>query len=239
MPRNRVSLAVVCASSVVLGISIALLYWDYLMFKQLEIGLSRAGTVQQIWRVWSRITVSVIWFAIPVYALLRKCCRFRVILWTCVTVLLASGPNLFVLSLLGCATNAILPSDICLFSWLCESSASALLPLFFWFFLFLTSAISSWVLLFLLNAPYLPSREDWDRSTTHSQADWTYIRTHSSSEVLLELNSEELCCICLGKYSAGESVQVLNGCGHKFHCECLEGWVGYGMNCPVCRREIE
>lgn len=234
MPRNRISLAVVCAAAVVLCFSLWLLYWDYLLIARLESGLSRAATLQQIWRVWFQATVSVIWLATPVYAGLRLCCRYRAVLWTALTVLLASGPNLFLLSLLGCVSNAVLPADICVFPWVCNSSASALLPFLLWSFLFLVSLISTWVFLFLLLAPFTPHSHP-----SYRLADWTHIRTHSSREILLELNSEELCSICLGKYRVGESLQVLNGCGHKFHSGCLEEWVRYGVSCPVCRRDLE
>jgi len=234
MPRNWVSLAVVCAAAVILCISLLLLYWDYTLLSHLESGLSRTAALQQIWRVWFRATLSVIWFATPACAGLDLCCRCRAVLWTSLTVLLASGPNLFLLGLLGCVSNAVLPADICVFAWVCESSAISLLPLFLWAGVFLMSLVSTWAFFSLLLSPYTPYSHP-----SYRPPDWTHIRTHSSRAILLELNSEELCSICLGKFRVGESLQVLNGCGHKFHAECLEGWVRYGVSCPVCRRDIE
>lgn len=231
--RSSLKYAVAAASLVVVLLSISLCYWDFLVFSHLESSRTRSEAVRQVWRVWSQVTISVIWFAVPVYALLRRCCRFRAILWTCVTVLLASGPNLFLLSLMGCASNAIKPTDVCVFSWMCSNAVSALIPLFLWGLFFLTALISTWAFVCLLLTPRPIS------SHTLNLTRWTNIRLNFSHQILLELNSEELCSICLGKFTSGENMQVLNECRHKFHSECLEGWVGYGRNCPVCRRVLE
>lgn len=43
------------------------------------------------------------------------------------------------------------------------------------------------------------------------------------------------CAICLdGVEGHGKEMP----CGHRFHGECLERWLGVHGNCPVCRREL-
>jgi hypothetical protein len=43
------------------------------------------------------------------------------------------------------------------------------------------------------------------------------------------------CAICLdGVEGAAKAMP----CGHRFHGECLERWLGVHGNCPVCRREL-
>lgn len=43
------------------------------------------------------------------------------------------------------------------------------------------------------------------------------------------------CAICLdGVEDAGKEMP----CGHRFHGECLERWLGVHGNCPVCRHEL-
>ncbi|TKW36027.1 hypothetical protein SEVIR_2G413200v4 [Setaria viridis] len=43
------------------------------------------------------------------------------------------------------------------------------------------------------------------------------------------------CAICLdGVEDAGKEMP----CGHRFHGECLERWLGVHGNCPTCRHEL-
>lgn len=42
------------------------------------------------------------------------------------------------------------------------------------------------------------------------------------------------CAICLDGFEAGKEMP----CGHRFHGECLERWLGVHGSCPVCRREL-
>ncbi|CAM0906887.1 unnamed protein product [Alopecurus aequalis] len=42
------------------------------------------------------------------------------------------------------------------------------------------------------------------------------------------------CAICLDAFDAGKEMP----CGHRFHGECLERWLGVHGSCPVCRSEL-
>ncbi|KAK1678779.1 hypothetical protein QYE76_039627 [Lolium multiflorum] len=42
------------------------------------------------------------------------------------------------------------------------------------------------------------------------------------------------CAICLDAFDAGKEMP----CGHRFHGECLDRWLGVHGSCPVCRFEL-
>lgn len=44
-------------------------------------------------------------------------------------------------------------------------------------------------------------------------------------------SSDELCAICM---SALYDVYMLY-CGHLYHTECIQKWMTYTKNCPICR----
>ncbi|KAI8877436.1 hypothetical protein K501DRAFT_278451 [Backusella circina FSU 941] len=47
---------------------------------------------------------------------------------------------------------------------------------------------------------------------------------------------EELqCSICLQQFSDNEPVSVFRGCNHRFHTNCLTGWLLINDSCPNCR----
>jgi len=47
-----------------------------------------------------------------------------------------------------------------------------------------------------------------------------------------------VCCVCLENYKVGDECTVLP-CTHRFHTECLKGWVKKRKcTCPICRTDI-
>ncbi|CAI9771452.1 unnamed protein product [Fraxinus pennsylvanica] len=46
------------------------------------------------------------------------------------------------------------------------------------------------------------------------------------------------CAICLAEFAAGEEVRVLPKCGHCFHVECVDTWLGSHSSCPSCRQNL-
>ncbi|XP_039009693.1 E3 ubiquitin-protein ligase MBR2-like [Hibiscus syriacus] len=45
----------------------------------------------------------------------------------------------------------------------------------------------------------------------------------------------EQCCICQEDYANGEEMGKLD-CGHDFHFNCIEQWLGYKNLCPICKK---
>ncbi|KAM0933231.1 putative transcription factor C2H2 family [Dioscorea sansibarensis] len=50
--------------------------------------------------------------------------------------------------------------------------------------------------------------------------------------------SGEDCLVCLCGLVVGDRVRRL-GCGHVFHCDCLDGWLDeMNLSCPLCRSSL-
>ncbi|KAF3664158.1 putative RING-H2 finger protein ATL21A-like [Capsicum annuum] len=47
-----------------------------------------------------------------------------------------------------------------------------------------------------------------------------------------------ICAICLGEYSAGETLRCVPECEHCFHAECIDKWLKMNGTCPVCRNSL-
>ncbi|CAN4111453.1 unnamed protein product [Withania somnifera] len=47
-----------------------------------------------------------------------------------------------------------------------------------------------------------------------------------------------VCAICLGEYSAGETLRCIPECQHCFHVECVDKWLKMNSTCPVCRNSL-
>ncbi|CAL4888841.1 unnamed protein product [Urochloa decumbens] len=46
------------------------------------------------------------------------------------------------------------------------------------------------------------------------------------------------CAVCLEDVQCGEAVRRMPACGHVFHKECVDMWLGSHATCPLCRREL-
>lgn len=44
------------------------------------------------------------------------------------------------------------------------------------------------------------------------------------------------CAICLAEYAVGDEIRVLPQCGHIFHLQCIDTWLGSHSSCPSCRQ---
>ena len=55
------------------------------------------------------------------------------------------------------------------------------------------------------------------------------------SEKMKENNS---CCICLNNYNKKSIVVNIPSCNHIIHKKCLEEWITYKDECPICRTKI-
>lgn len=51
--------------------------------------------------------------------------------------------------------------------------------------------------------------------------------------------SAEECAICLSEYIRGDEIKVLPQCGHGFHSQCIDMWLGSHSSCPSCRQILQ
>ncbi|XP_009604464.1 RING-H2 finger protein ATL80-like [Nicotiana tomentosiformis] len=59
---------------------------------------------------------------------------------------------------------------------------------------------------------------------------FTYDSTSSTTGATAE------CAICLAEYREGDEIRVLPQCGHGFHVQCIDTWLGSHSSCPSCRQ---
>ncbi|XP_052144614.1 E3 ubiquitin-protein ligase EL5 [Oryza glaberrima] len=46
------------------------------------------------------------------------------------------------------------------------------------------------------------------------------------------------CAVCLAELEDGEEARFLPRCGHGFHAECVDMWLGSHSTCPLCRLTV-
>lgn len=56
--------------------------------------------------------------------------------------------------------------------------------------------------------------------------------------VYREENPELECVICLTAFEGGEIGRRLGKCGHRFHVDCVDMWLGSHPSCPTCRASV-
>ncbi|KAG0484511.1 hypothetical protein HPP92_008590 [Vanilla planifolia] len=44
------------------------------------------------------------------------------------------------------------------------------------------------------------------------------------------------CPICLTEFVQGDEIRILPHCGHGFHVNCVDTWLGSHSSCPSCRQ---
>ncbi|KAJ7959862.1 RING-H2 finger protein [Quillaja saponaria] len=49
---------------------------------------------------------------------------------------------------------------------------------------------------------------------------------------------ETECCICLDDFKDDEKLKILPGCGHCFHCDCVDRWLPNHCSCPLYRASL-
>ncbi|XP_058742071.1 RING-H2 finger protein ATL70-like [Vicia villosa] len=51
-------------------------------------------------------------------------------------------------------------------------------------------------------------------------------------------SSTSSCSICLGDYKESDMLRLLPNCGHLYHAACLDPWLRFHFNCPICRKSL-
>ena len=57
----------------------------------------------------------------------------------------------------------------------------------------------------------------------------------AGTETGISFNTSEVCSICRDSLTHGTR---LRHCGHCFHADCINEWLGINTRCPVCRHDI-
>ncbi|GMN43616.1 hypothetical protein TIFTF001_012808 [Ficus carica] len=60
-----------------------------------------------------------------------------------------------------------------------------------------------------------------------------FVYKPSAAEEALE------CSVCLAVVTEEAKVRLLPNCGHVFHVDCVDMWLGSHSTCPLCRAEVE
>jgi hypothetical protein len=79
---------------------------------------------------------------------------------------------------------------------------------------------------FFQNVPVAPTEEQINRASS--------TLVYNSDEPL-QHNS---CPITIENFEDGESVMILNHCGHAFREDAIRNWFSNNVRCPVCRHDI-
>ncbi|XP_030470174.1 putative RING-H2 finger protein ATL21B [Syzygium oleosum] len=45
---------------------------------------------------------------------------------------------------------------------------------------------------------------------------------------------DNICAICLSEYQPKETLRTIPKCGHYFHAQCIDEWLGRNASCPLC-----
>ncbi|KAL7207258.1 hypothetical protein ACSBR1_029254 [Camellia fascicularis] len=79
-------------------------------------------------------------------------------------------------------------------------------------------------------APHLPPNKGLKKKVLKSLPKLTY-----TSDDAAKFSD---CAICLTEFVAGDEIRVLPQCGHGFHVQCIDMWLGSHSSCPSCRQSL-
>jgi hypothetical protein len=51
-------------------------------------------------------------------------------------------------------------------------------------------------------------------------------------------DEDDNCAICQDSFECEQELRRINHCGHFFHKECIDTWLGTNVHCPTCRHDI-
>jgi len=86
----------------------------------------------------------------------------------------------------------------------------------------------------------LASRAEYDELDALEKRN-NIVLSHEScaySSIKIKNKRQERCSICMDRYSCNQQVYRLP-CNHLLHKKCLDEWVLYKSECPVCRRTLD
>ena len=86
------------------------------------------------------------------------------------------------------------------------------------------------------------TRDPMDIAIQRSMDDYKLLR---KPDVSIRLDARQccesdtctICTICISDYSKGDMVHELP-CKHVFHAQCIEEWIKYKPECPLCKNAV-
>eukprot|EP00747_Dinoflagellata_sp_TGD_P211567 gnl/TRDRNA2_/TRDRNA2_84792_c0_seq1.p1 gnl/TRDRNA2_/TRDRNA2_84792_c0~~gnl/TRDRNA2_/TRDRNA2_84792_c0_seq1.p1 ORF type:complete len:147 (+),score=37.58 gnl/TRDRNA2_/TRDRNA2_84792_c0_seq1:27-443(+) len=52
-----------------------------------------------------------------------------------------------------------------------------------------------------------------------------------------KVGNQKECLVCTEQFAVGDNVKCLP-CGHLFHQDCADQWLGVSFSCPTCRKPV-
>lgn len=89
------------------------------------------------------------------------------------------------------------------------------------------------------NEALLLSRDEFDANDTVEKNEEVVVtKEHQKySTIKIKEKRKQICCICMDKFSCNQQVYWLD-CKHIYHKDCLDNWICYKQECPICRCKI-
>ena len=82
-------------------------------------------------------------------------------------------------------------------------------------------------------------RQGGSRAATPEQIERnTTLTTLDKASVEGLADNQSTCNICLEEFKEGDDMRRITHCGHTFHSECIERWLGRVASCPICKHEL-
>jgi len=54
----------------------------------------------------------------------------------------------------------------------------------------------------------------------------------------IDVESDNICSICLQELDNGDDTCTVRVCSHAFHSTCIKQWIARSLSCPVCRKQM-
>ncbi|KAL3738313.1 hypothetical protein ACJRO7_019787 [Eucalyptus globulus] len=65
----------------------------------------------------------------------------------------------------------------------------------------------------------------------------SYPKTQVGDDGQVPRPNDNVCAICLSEYQPKETLRTIPTCGHYFHVQCIDHWLGRNASCPMCRNQ--